>query len=134
MLKVAIALVLLAHGIGHSLGLLQLSKVATVGPGWQGGSWLLTGAAGVTAAQVVGGVLWSASMIGFVASAAAVLGWLPVSWFTPLAVFSAIVSLLGLALFPTALPVSSTIGALIVDVAVLVAVLWFRWMPTDLAA
>jgi hypothetical protein len=30
MLKIVIALVLLAHGIGHSMGLVQLFKVATV--------------------------------------------------------------------------------------------------------
>jgi hypothetical protein len=46
MLKLVAAVVLLAHGIGHSLGLLQLFKVATVNPEWHGDSWLLTGLAG----------------------------------------------------------------------------------------
>ena len=32
MLKVVIALVLLAHGIRHSMGMLQVLKVATVNP------------------------------------------------------------------------------------------------------
>jgi len=39
-------------------------------------------------------------MIGFAALAAVVIGWLPVSWFVPLAVGSAVVSLIGLILFP----------------------------------
>ena len=46
MLKVVIAVVLLAPGIGHSMWLLQVFKVATVNPAWQGDSWILTGPAG----------------------------------------------------------------------------------------
>jgi hypothetical protein len=134
MLRIAIAAVLLAHGLGHSMGLLQLFKVATVNPAWHGESWLVTGVAGITVTQVVGALLWTAAMVGFVALAAAVMGWLPVAWFTPLAIFSSVVSLLGLALFPTAFPVVSTIGALIVDLAVLAAAVWYHWLPTDLAA
>jgi hypothetical protein len=40
----------------------------------------------------------------------------------------------GLFLFPVAFPVFSTLGALAANVAVLVAVLWYQWAPTDLAA
>jgi hypothetical protein len=133
MLKVLIALVLLAHGIGHSMGLLQIFKVATVNPDWHGDSWLLTGAAGTTATQVVGGLLWAAAIVGFTAVAATILGWLPVSWFAPLAVGSALISLVGVALFPIAFPVFSTIGAVAVDLAVVAAVVWYHWQPTDLA-
>lgn len=38
MLKVVIALVLVSHGIGHSMGLLQLFRLATVNPQWNGES------------------------------------------------------------------------------------------------
>jgi hypothetical protein len=134
MFKVVLALALLAHGIGHSMGLIQMFKVATVNPVWHGDSWLLTGAAGTTATQLVGGLLWTAAIVGFSALAASLLGWLPSSWFTPLAIGSATVSLVGLLLFPVAFPVFSTIGALVVDVAVLVATVWYRWLPTDPAA
>jgi hypothetical protein len=133
MLKIVIALVLLAHGIGHSMGLLQMFKVATVNPEWRGDSWILT-AAGTTVTQVVGAVLWTAAIVGFAALAAAVMGWLPTSWFAPLAIGSATVSLLGLVLFPAAFPVMSTVGALVVDLAVLVAVVGYHWLPSDLAA
>ncbi len=37
-------------------------------------------------------------------------------------------------MFPLAFPTTSTIGALVVDVAVLAAALWFHWAPSDLAA
>jgi hypothetical protein len=131
MFKIVIALVLLAHGIGHSMGLLQLFKVATVNPRWHGDSWVLTGPAGATVTQVVGGLLWTAAIVGFAALAATVLGWLPASWFSPLAVGSAIVSLAGLLLFPIAFPTFSTLGALMVDVVVLVAAIWYHWVPAD---
>jgi len=134
MLKLVIALVLLAHGIGHSMGLLQVFRVATVNPQWHGDSWLLTNALGATIAQLTGVVVWTAAIIGFALLAAAVVGWLPGSWFTALAIASAAVSLAGLALFPTAFPAFSTIGALAVNAAVLVAVVWYHWVPSDIAA
>jgi hypothetical protein len=129
--KVVIAIVLLAHGIGHSMGLLQVFKVAAVNPEWHGDSWLLTGPVGITATHVIGGVLWTGAIVGFAALAATVLGWLPAAWFPPLAIGSAVASLLGVLLFPIAFPVMSTIGALAVDVAVLGAAIWLHWLPTD---
>jgi hypothetical protein len=134
MLKFVIALVLLAHGIGHSMGLLQLFKVATVNPQWHGDSWILTGPAGTTVTQLVGGLVWTAAIVGFAALAATVLGWLPASWFPPLAVGSAVVSLAGLLLFPIAFPTFSTLGALVVDVVVLAAAVWYHWVPADAGA
>lgn len=133
MVKIALAVLLLAHGIGHSMGLLQVFKIATVNPGWDGESWLLTGPAGTTWTHAVGVVLWTASIVGFAALAAAVMGWLPASAFDALAIASASASLLGLVLFPIAFPTFSTIGALIVDLGVLAAVTWYHWQPTDLA-
>jgi len=134
MLKLVIALILFAHGIGHSMGLLQVFKVATVNPAWHGDSWLLTGVAGPTATQAVGAVLWIAAIIGFVALGAVVMGWLPESWWTPLAVAASVVSLAGLVLFPVAFPTFSSIGAFAVNAAVLVAALWFHWVPSDLTS
>jgi hypothetical protein len=133
MVRIVIALVLVAHGIGHSLGLLQLFRIATVNPEWKGDSWLLTGLTGTTVSQIVGAGLWVASIVGFVAVGLVVMGWLPVAWWQPIAVGSAVLSLAGLALFPTAFPLTSAIGALVVDLAVLVAVLWFHWLPADVA-
>jgi hypothetical protein len=134
MLKIVIALVLLGHGIGHSTGLLQAFKVANVNPQWHGESWILTGLTGATVTQVIGTVLWTAAMVGFAALAGVVVGWLPASWWEPLALGSALISLVGLLFFPVAFPVFSTIGAVVVNVAVLGAVLWYHWTPSDLAA
>jgi len=133
-LKVVIALVLLSHGIGHSMGLLQVFKIATVNPQWNGDSCLLTGAAGPTLTHLIAVTVWTLAIVGFAALAAVVLGWLPEAWFAPVAVASSVVSIAGLLLFPVAFPVFSTIGALAANVAVLVAVLWFNWVPSDLSA
>ena len=134
MIKLLVALVLFAHGVGHSLGLLQVFKVAAVNPQWDGTSWVLTGTIGTTAAQIVGVVTWTVAMVGFIVAAAAVLGWLPAAWFAPVAFVSSIASLAGLALFPLAFPTFSTIGALVVDIATLFAVVWMHWVPTDATA
>jgi hypothetical protein len=47
---------------------------------------------------------------------------------------SSLASLAGVLLFPVAFPTTSTIGAVAVDVAVLVAVLGLHWAPSDLGA
>lgn len=131
MFKVVIALVLLAHGLGHSMGLLQIAKVAVVNPQWSGDSWLLTGPFGVTGSHIVGGIVWTVAIVGFATLAAVVMGWLPVAWFQPLAVGSAVVSLAGLVLFPAAFPTFSTIGAFLIDALLLAATVWYGWVPAD---
>ncbi len=134
MVRIVIALVLLAHGIGHSMGLLGVFKVATVNPAWNGDSWLLTGPVGPTASHAVGVVLWSISIVGFAVLAGVTMGWLPSGWWSPLAVVSAVASLLGLLVFPAAFPPLSVVGAVVVDLACLVAAVWLHWLPTDLPA
>lgn len=133
MFRIVIGLVLLAHGIGHSMGPLQVFKIATVNPLWDGDSWILGRVVGPSAVQGLGVALWAIALVGFVVTAAVFMGWLPAGWWQPVAVGSAVASLIGLVLFPAAFPVFSTIGAAAVDVAVLVAVLGFHWLPDSAA-
>jgi hypothetical protein len=132
MIKFVIGLVLIGHGIGHSMGILGLFKVVQANPAWQGDSWALTSVAGDTVTQLVGAVLWFVAMIGFIALGLVVIGWLPAGWWLPLAIVSSIASLLGVVLFPIAFPTFSTIGAVVVDLAVLYGV-WTGWVPGDLS-
>jgi hypothetical protein len=132
MLRIAIVLILFAHGIGHSMGLLQLFKLAVINPAWKGDSWLLAGTAAPVGA-VLGFVVWTAAIIGFCAAAAILLGWLPAPWWQPVAVGASLVSLVGLFLFPTAFPTASSVGAFVVDAAVLIAVLWAKFGPAQRA-
>lgn len=134
MVRVVIGLILLGHGVGHTMGIVQALKVATVNPSWDGRSWLLSDALGPTVTQAVGVTLWTIATVGFVVLAGVVFGWLPESWWVPLAVIASLASLAGLVLFPVAFPAVSTLGALLVDVIVLVAVAWNHWVPSDLPA
>jgi hypothetical protein len=105
-----------------------------VNPAWSGDSWLLTGVIGHTAAQIVGVALWLTAFVAFSALAGVVLGWLPAAWWPSLAIGASLLSLAGVLLFPAAFPTGSTIGAVVVDVAVLVAVLGSHWTPSELSA
>ncbi len=134
MLKLAIALVLAAHGVGHSMGILGAFKLAFVNPAWQGDSWILGDLVGPGPTQAIGTALWALAIVGFIMLGGVVLGWLPVAWWQPLAVASSVASLLGVALFPIAFPTFSTLGALAVDLGVLVAAIWYGWSPSDLTA
>jgi len=132
MVKVALALILFAHGVGHSMGMLQLFRIATVNPGWHGDSWLLSGSVGTPVAQAVGVVCWTVAIAGFAAVAGVVVGWLPASWWAPLAIGSAVASIAGLVLFPTAFPPFSSVAALAVDGLLLAAVVFARWAPEQM--
>jgi hypothetical protein len=133
MIKIIVALILFAHGVGHVMGPLRVFNLATINPQWQGDSWLL-GGLGVGVTNVIGVVLWLSALIGFTALAAVVVGWLPAEWWTPLAVGSSLVSLAGVLLFPLAFPTFSTVGAVAVDLVVLASVVWLHWSPDELAA
>jgi len=124
-----VAVIVFAHGIGHSMGILQAVNLATINPEWHGDSWLLTGPLGATPARAIGVALWSVALLGFCAAAAAVVGWLPSAWFGPLAVVAAVASIVGVACFPVAFPTFSTLGALVIDVAVILAIVIWHWQP-----
>jgi len=101
---------------------------------WSGDSWLLSGPAGSAVTTILAISLWTLAIVGFAALAAVLMGWPPWAWWVPLPIGASVASLAGLLLFPVAFPLFSTIGALAANVAVLVAVLWFQWAPSDLAA
>ena len=126
-----IGIVLIAHGIGHSMGILGMFKVADINPAWHGESWLLTNIVGDALTQAVGATLWSIAMLGFIVLGLVVFGWLPATWWQPLAIVASVTSLLGVVFFPAAFPTVSTIAAVAIDLAVLYTV-WTGWVPTDL--
>jgi hypothetical protein len=131
-LKLIIGLVLIAHGIGHSLGYFPVFGWARA-EGWSADSWLLTGPLGSTAANAIGVILWTVALVGFVAVGLGVLGIVvPAEWLRPLAVAAAVASLLAIGLYWDALPsIVSKIGAAAIDIAVLWAVLVGDWPSTD---
>ena len=130
--KLIIAGALTLHGLGHGGALGALiwigARPGTNTGGWLAArSWLVPGLAAETATTVAS-IVWILSLIGFVAAALAFWGiLLPGEAWRPLAVVSAIVSMLGIMLFIGTWPTFNTLAALGVNVAVLVAVLGLHW-------
>jgi hypothetical protein len=132
MIKLIAAGVLLLHGLGHGGALGALAWIR-LRPGTNTGEWLaarswlmpsLPGDAAATAAAI----FWVVSLIGFVVAAMSFWGVLvPAGVWRPLAVGSALVSITGIVLFFGTWPTFNTLAALVVNVAVLVAVVWLRW-------
>ena len=135
MIKAIAAGLLLVHGLGHggAIGALAWIRLRPGTPtgGWLAArSWLAPSLAGDTA-MTIACVFWIVSLVGFVITAMSFWGVLiPDGVWRPLGVASAIVSLTGVVLFLGTWPVSYTVAALGVNVAVLVAVLWLRWSPS----
>ncbi len=128
---------LMIHGSGHggALGALAWIALRPGDPtgGWQAArSWLMPALPMATATSVASG-FWLISMVGFVAAALSFWGIvLPGEAWRPLAIGSAIVSLVGITLFFGTWPPFNTLAALAVNVAVLVSLLWLRW-PAEAA-
>jgi len=124
LVKVAVAGVLAAHGVGHLLGWLPAWGLATF-EGGSSRSWLLTGMVGDGIARAAAGVLFVAPMAGFVVAAAGLLLGQP--WWRTIAAGSAGISLLATVLYPGAFSTGSTIGSVAVNVIVLYGVLVAGW-------
>jgi hypothetical protein len=83
--------------------------------------------------RTISSIFWIISTVGFLAACLGFLGVLvPASLWRPLTVGSAVVSLLGLILFWNTWPAFNTLGAVGMNIAVLVTQLWLHWPPTNL--
>ncbi|MCZ7571543.1 MAG: hypothetical protein M5U01_23595 [Ardenticatenaceae bacterium] len=135
LIKIVIAGALLLHGLGHggALGALIARSRGMDTGGWRAArSWLFPPLA-PRAATTVASIFWVVSLIGFVAAALSFWGILvPGEAWRQIAVASAIVSILGMALFFGTWPAFNTLAALGVNVAVLVTQLWLYWPPQAL--
>jgi hypothetical protein len=127
-LRVVLAIVLVAHGIGHVLFLGPAVRIV----GWadqSGGSWLLSPTVGDAAAHAAGALVWAAATVLFVAAAAGLA--LAQEWWRPVALVGAFVSLAGIVVFWDGILTASAVPALIVDVAVIVGLLVAHWPSVD---
>ena len=129
LVKVVVAGVLGAHGIGHALGWMPALGLARFA-GTSGGTWLIGGLVGEGATRAVAAGLFLVPTAGFLAAAIGLLLGQP--WWRPVAAASAAVSLAGTALYPAALPAGSTVGSVAVDLVVLYGVIVAAW-GTDAA-
>jgi hypothetical protein len=133
-LRIVTAVVLFIHGIGHIMGVLPALQLVDVN-GWNSRSWLLTPILGEAASRILSIILFLVALVGFVASALALLGWIvPHDWWRTLAVVSAVISVVTIVLFWNAFVslFPNKVGALGVDIAVLVCLLVLNW-PSEAA-
>jgi hypothetical protein len=131
-LRALVAVVLFIHGIAHVMGLFPAFGLATV-EGWNSRSWLLTPILGETISRILSIILFLLALIGFIASSLALLGWLvPHDWWRTLVIVSAVISIVTIILYWNAFVAffPNKVGALGVDIAVLVCLLVVNW-PTE---
>src|SRR6185437_2339305 len=134
-LKIIVGGALLLHGLGHGGALGALiwigRKPGTNTGSWRAArSWLFPFLAAPTATNLAS-ILWILALSGFVTAALSFWGiLLPGDVWRPAAVASAIVSGVGIALFMGTWPLFNTVAALVMNVAVLAALLWLRWPPS----
>jgi hypothetical protein len=112
-----------AHGIGHVLGVLPAIGIPMAGT--SSGAGPLASMTGVDAARLVAGIAFAVPTVGFVLAAAALAT--DQAWWRPVAAASAVVSMAAIGVFPQALPTSSTVGAVVVNLVVLYGALIARW-------
>ena len=128
-LRIIIALVFFVHGVGHVMGIMPALGLSSV-KGWSSRSWLLTPLLGETLSRVISFVLFLAALVGFLAAALGLMGWLVPhdSWRT-LAVVSAVISLVAIVLFWNAFValIPNKVGAIAVDLATLICLLMLNW-------
>jgi hypothetical protein len=122
MWRYLIAIVLLAHGIGHIMPFMaawtpKISKV-----GFSDASWIFSGGLGVE--SLIGqafGLLGLVALIGFVAGSLGLVT--QQAWWPMVTIAAAVISIVTIVPWLTTWPTGSMIGALLVDVAVLIALL-----------
>ena len=128
-LRFIIAFVLFVHGIGHVMAFFPAFRISSTET-WHARSWLLTSLIGESASRVILIILFGAALIGFIGAALALMGWLvPHDAWRTLSIVSAVISLIAIVLYWNAFVAlfPNKIGALAVDIAVLVCLLALNW-------
>ncbi len=129
-LRYIIISVLIFHGIGHSMGILAAFGVK-MSSSSSSNSWLLSNLAGEKVTRIFMILLYASAFLGFICSGLGLAGWLiPAGLWKILVIISSIISLLGMILFWNGLAfLFNKIGAIGVNIAVLISLLWLHWPP-----
>lgn len=119
-LRILLAVVVGAHGVGHVLFLASSLGLADWGQSTR--SWLL-GDGGL--ARGLGSLLWVLAVAGFVAAAIGLFG--ESDWWRTLAIVSALISIVGLILYWASPATSPAISAFVFNLLVLGALVVLNW-------
>ena len=132
-LRFIITLILIAHGLGHAIGILAVAGIK-LSSTHSSTSWLLTKLLGDSAIKITSSVIWLIAIIGFVGAGMGIQNWIvSQDYWQNLAKLAAIVSLVGLILFWNAFPffIPNKAGIILVDMLVIISLYWIQW-PRDL--
>jgi hypothetical protein len=132
-MRIIAALVLMAHGLGHALGILA-GMEAKLSPNHSLHSWLFTGLLGNSFSRFLGILLSSLGILAFFATGFSLMGWVfPVEWWKSFGVIAALISLFLLLFYWNFLPFlfPNKIGALLINLWLLLSIIWWHW-PTAL--
>ncbi len=124
MLRIALALIIGAHGIGHILFLVPLLGMADWGQSAR--SWLISAE---TPARFLGGLLWLATIVAFSAAVYGLLG--EHTWWRSAAAIGAVVSIVGLIIFWANPATSPTVAALVFNLLVLGLLFIAHWPSVE---
>jgi hypothetical protein len=124
--RMILALVVLAHGIGHVLFAPALAGALRVAA--NGHSWLLTGLIGDGATRALASVVAIALLVAFVGAAAGIA--LQMGWARGVLLGAAIGSIVLVAAMWDGLPTSSALFGLAFDVVIVVAAA-LGWWPSE---
>jgi hypothetical protein len=122
--RLLVAGVIGAHGFGHVLGWLPAWGIARF-EGVSSHSWLLSTVGSDSLARLAAGILFLVPTIGLLVAAVGL--WTGQPWWRTVAVCSAAVSLAATGLFPQAFTTGSTVGSVVVNLAILVGILVAGW-------
>lgn len=120
LLRWAIIVVLLAHGVGHMMGF--LAAWTTIPMGFNTNPWLLS--SHVTVQSAVGrafGLLWLVALVGFVGATIGLIT--DQGWWRGLAIAAAFISLVAIVPWWNTVTPGSRLGAVLVDVVIIAALL-----------
>ena len=129
MITTIIAIILMAHGLGHVLGILagmgiKLSERHSLH------SRVFSRLLGKNVSIFLGSVLSLAAIIFFLATGLSLSGWfLPVHLWTTLGIIASLISLFLLVFYRDFLPFlfPNKIGAVIINLYLIMTILWWHW-------
>jgi hypothetical protein len=124
MLRLILAVILIAHGLGHIMGF--LAAWTNVPMGFTDRSWLLS--TGVTVQSALGkafGLLWLVALVALVGAGLGV--WLRADWWPTLAIVGSVISLLAILPWWNTVAPSPRIWASLVDIVTIAVLLVPSW-------
>jgi len=127
-LKMLIATVFFAHGVGHILFLAPALRLAT----WAdqtGHSWAITPLFGDGLTRLLGGLIWGSATVLFIGAAAGLVA--GGDWWRVAAVAGAVISTVGILVMWDGIATSNAVMALIVDLLVLAALVLAHWPSVE---